>query len=133
MNEQDKEKVRKLLIKSGGSKVLEDLIMYVTAIEDDIDNYRESNRRLREDYNKDDEIVKLKKEIEDIRKKSFLTLDDVELKAYKEFSSKHYESCYKRRRGTTHVEFYGTGLGDVIIVKCPICNETEDITNVDNW
>jgi hypothetical protein len=133
MNDKISEKINELVVKSKGIKVLEDLVKYVRALEKDKDVAWKNYHKLRDEYNKDEEIAKLKQTIEDMRKKSFLTLDDVELEAYTKFTTKHYESCYKRKRGTTHVEFFGTGLGNVITVKCSVCDAIEDITNIDNW
>ena len=94
-------------------------------------------KRLRE-YNKDEEIVKRDQKIRDLYDHSLLQLSDVELQREEAFREKHYEKCcgngkYKGRGNTWIYTLTGTGIGTCIEIKCPLCGESEDITDTDSW
>ena len=113
-----------------------------------IENLRESYNDMKKtvDYmrnqlnswNKDEEIQKYKAAAEDARHHSLLQLSDNEVKAIKDFRDKHYKKCaeplHNKAAGNTYIyELTGTGLGTCIKITCPICGETKDITDTDNW
>ena len=75
---------------------------------------------------------------EDTRHHSLLQLSDNEVKAIKDFRDKHYKKCaeplHSKAAGNTYIyELTGTGLGTCIKITCPICGETEDVTDTDSW
>lgn len=77
------------------------------------------------------EIQKLEKEIEHLIKHSLEIFSEKEYKKYIKFRDKHYKSC---KNGYKHIfELTGTGIGTVIKIKCPFCNEEEDITDMSTW
>lgn len=89
-------------------------------------------------WNKDAEIQKYKDRAENISRHSLISLSDKELESEKAFRKKHYESCarplHSKAAGNTYIyEITGTGIGTIITVKCPICGESEDITDISSW
>ena len=55
---------------------------------------------------------------------------------YKQFSDQHYKQHKaegKTIAGGFLITFTSTGIGDTVIVKCPVCGVAHDITDVDNW
>ena len=84
-----------------------------------------------QDYNKDEEIRKREQEIKNIYDHSPIVLTDLESKAWKHFREYHYNKC--GNDGHYIFDIYGTGIGNVIILKCPICDKEEDITDYDSW
>lgn len=54
-----------------------------------------------------------------------------EAERYKAFRHYHYVKCNNARH--VIVLLSGTGLGEAIRVKCPICGEEKDITDCDAW
>jgi hypothetical protein len=110
---------------NGHVKMLSDLSAY-------IENLILSNEELRtklNDWNKDEEIQKLKGEIDEIRRNNIHLLSSTEKKDAQEFSEKHYYSC----KGNTSYTFVGTGIGTSIKVRCTKCNKEKDITDISNW
>lgn len=88
------------------------------------------------DFRKDEEIREAERARDYIAEHSLLTLSDRELAAERAFCRKHYElhTPHTRVSGSTYIyTLTATGLGTVIKIKCPVCNEEEDITDTENW
>jgi len=103
-------------------------------LEDQVEYYK---KKL-EEYNKDSEIQKYKAEIQELRSRSLLLMSDKEAKAARDFRNRHYEKCAlplnSKSAGNTYIyELTGTGLGTCIKITCPICGQSEDITDIDSW
>ena len=91
-----------------------------------------------EEWNKDQEIEKYKKQAEDIRIHSLQYLTDNELKEIESFKKNHYARCaaplQNKAKGDTYIyTITNTGLGAIIQITCPLCGETKDITDTDSW
>lgn len=89
-------------------------------------------------WNKDEEIQKWKKLAEDNRKYCLCHLSPKEYEAERAFIHKHYEECAaplkSKAKGNTYIyELTGTGFGTCIKITCPICGQSEDITDTDSW
>lgn len=83
------------------------------------------------DWNKDEEVKKLRDLAEWYRSHSLQTLSDDELLMIKEFRDAHYNSC---GNGSTYqYELVGTGIGTAIKIRCPKCGEERDITDYSSW
>lgn len=57
-------------------------------------------------------------------------LSPVEYERAKTFREKHYQSC-KNNRYIYDLE--GTGIGTIVKIKCPVCGEEKNITDLDSW
>lgn len=82
-------------------------------------------------WNKDEEIQKANNEVKYIRNHSLQILSDKEMKAYQEFRGAHWNRC--GNSGIYNITLEGTGIGTVIKVRCPYCDEEKDITDIDSW
>lgn len=76
-------------------------------------------------------------EITDLRyklKRSIGNLTEKEYERYISFIEKHYKLHRKDKKyiGIT-VHLLGCGMGTSYKLECPICHETEDITDTDSW
>ena len=65
-------------------------------------------------------------------------MSDKEIEAERNFRYRHYEKCAlplnNKSAGNTYIyELTGTGLGTCIKITCPICGQSEDITDIDSW
>lgn len=79
-------------------------------------------------YNKDEEIQKLKEEIEKIKVNSLFNLTDVEKKRDLAFKQKHTEMHDQDCSGFMYRIDYDA-IGSFLTIKCPVCGEEEDITD----
>lgn len=77
-----------------------------------------------------DEIADLKHKL----KRSIGKLTEKEYERYTSFTEKHYKLHRKDKKyiGIT-VHLLGCGVGTSYKLECPICHETEDITDIDSW
>lgn len=92
---------------------------------------RDRYRQLVNEWNKDEEIQKAQQQAEFYRRNSLHELSESEAKRIREFREEHYKSC--KNSGTYQFELNGTGIGEAITIKCPCCNEEEDITDYSTW
>ena len=106
--------------------MLKQLKDYIDLLKKDKEAYA---KRLRE-YNKDEKIVELEREIERLWDNSIYVCIGKEKELYDEFKKDHYKSC-----GTSDIiiTLSPIGIGTVIKVKCPVCGEEEDITDINCW
>lgn len=91
--------------------------------------WRKSREEVREEFR--DEIEDLQRAID----RSPTPFTEVEGSSYCTFLDKHRECRKSANKGAYDVtiHIHGTGLGDVYTVECPICHETEDITDIGAW
>lgn len=70
-------------------------------------------------------------------KKLTFEISGIELERIEEFKKKHIETCTKKQNLTLGeywtYSFIPTGLGKCIEIKCNLCGETEDVTDIDCW
>ena len=117
----------KLLSEQKFEKAIEDIVDYVN----DCEKQKEYFENKLKEYNKDEEIEKKNKTIENLYSHSLIQLSDKELLEVKEFRKIHYEKC---KNGNDFIyELIGTGLGTCIKIKCPKCKKEKDITDTENW
>lgn len=93
-------------------------------------NNADVHRQL-DEWNKDEEILKAQEWAEYYRGHSLCQLTDKELASIKTFRAKHYASC--KNGNKYQFELTGTGVGEAIDIRCPICGESENITDYDAW
>lgn len=60
-------------------------------------------------------------------------LSELEIVKAKSFEKKHRKKCMKHRQERFTIRGYYTGIGAIIKIKCPICGQVEDITDVGSW
>lgn len=87
---------------------------------------RAAREQVRE-WNKDEEIQKLKNEIAHYRKHSLLQLTDKSKEKLDAFTLKHIHSH------TFIYQITGTGIGSIVKVSCDKCGEEIDITDAESW
>lgn len=106
---------------------VDNLIDVVEGLEKEKDN---AESKLAE-FNKDKEIKNLEDKLNKTYKLSLFNMSEKEYDDNKLFMKKHYQSCHN---GNTFIyTLSGTGIGCTIKVKCPVCGEEVDITDISNW
>lgn len=84
-------------------------------------------------YDKDEEISKRDKTIESLYRRSICVMSDTEAKADKAFRTKHWKETGCKNGNHYVYDLVGTGLGTGITITCPVCGESEDITDSSSW
>lgn len=116
----------KIITKPNISKCFEEVDDYIRYIED----LAAERLKTINEYNKDEEISKLKDEISNLKRKSIGFMSEKEYDMYREFVREHNKKCKK-----PNIEFRvsGTSLGSIIKCSCLCCGETIDITDISSW
>lgn len=84
-------------------------------------------------YNIDSEIKALKDENTSIRMRSLVTLTEKELKDLGAFRMLHYAKHPDVDNNIWDFRLVYTGIATQIVVTCPYCNESKDITDYSSW
>lgn len=69
--------------------------------------------------------------LKDELSRSWMTLSPLEDESLRKFRDKHYQLHKKDNGFIAHI--FCTGIGTCYRIECPICHESEDITDVSNW
>ena len=96
---------------------------------------RDAHETLRE-FRKDAEIAEANADRDYIRSHALHIFSDKEREADRAFRRLHYEmhTPHTRTSGNTYIyTLTGTGVGTCVKVKCPVCGEEEDITDIGSW
>lgn len=106
----------------------------IRELEDECNSLLEDRDDLIEElrsWNRDVEIQKLEEQIRWYRAHSLQMLSDKEKESIQEFIESHFHSC---NNGSTYqYELAGTGIGTVIKIRCPICQQEKNITDYSTW
>lgn len=124
-----------------GYRIIEDFDTAVEKLKTSYDYMKDRVQDMEstlENWNKDDELQKLRNSNEWLHKHSLLTVSDKEMESLRAFRDKHYEMCcgngkYKSKGNTWIYTISGTGIGHIIKITCPECGQTEDVTDIDSW
>lgn len=104
-----------------------EMVDYVNFCQEEKERYR---AQLAE-YNKDEEIQKLKSRIEKMSANSLMIMSDKEAAADKAFREAHYKKC--KNGNSYQYTLTGTGIGVCIEITCPVCKKKKDITDTSSW
>ena len=113
-------------------KMLQELSDKIELMQEDHDDLVESYRKLKDEKFKDEEIKKLKEELDFYQRNTLVTLSDKQRENARRFQKEHYENC---ETGMISFKYtiIPTGIGNVVEIRCPKCGEILDLTDYDLW
>ena len=113
-------------------KMLQELSDKIELMQEDHDDLVEWYRKLKDEKFKDEEIKRLKKELDFYQRNTLVTLSDKQRENARRFQKEHYENC---DTGMTSFKYtiIPTGIGNVVEIRCPKCGEILDLTDYDLW
>lgn len=113
-------------------KMLQELSDKIELMQEDHDDLVESYRKLKDEKFKDEEIKRLKEELDFYQRNTLVTLSDKQRENARRFQKEHYENC---ETGMISFKYtiIPTGIGNVVEIKCPKCGEILDLTDYDLW
>ena len=113
-------------------KMLQELSDKIELMQEDHDDLVESYRKLKDEKFKDEEIKRLKEELDFYQRNTLVTLSDKQRENARRFQKEHYENC---ETGMTSFKYtiIPTGIGNVVEIRCPKCGEILDLTDYDLW
>ena len=113
-------------------EMLQELSNKIELMQEDHDDLVESYRKLKDEKFKDEEIKRLKEELDFYQRNTLVTLSDKQRENARRFQKEHYENC-----DTGMISFkytiIPTGIGNVVEIRCPKCGEILDLTDYDLW
>ena len=108
-------------------KELEDLI---DILQEDKEDYRQAYLEVKDEKFKDEELKRLKEELEFYKRNSLVTLSDTQKKRADEFIHEHYKKCDTGHRSFVYT-VTPTNVITVVELRCPICGEIIDVSDYD--
>ena len=113
-------------------KMLQELSDKIELMQEDHDDLVESYRKLKDEKFKDEEIKRLKEELDFYQRNTLVTLSDKQRENARCFQKEHYENC---ETGMISFKYtiIPTGIGNVVEIRCPKCGEILDLTDYDLW
>ena len=113
-------------------KMLQELSDKIELMQEDHDDLVESYRKLKDEKFKDEEIKRLKKELDFYQRNTLVTLSDKQRENARCFQKEHYENCETGMMSFKYT-IIPTGIGNVVEIRCPKCGEILDLTDYDLW
>ena len=113
-------------------KMLQELSDKIELMQEDYDDLVESYRKLKDEKFKDEEIKRLKEELDFYQRNTLVTLSDNQRESARRFQKEHYENCETGKVSFKYT-IIPTGIGNVVEIRCPKCGEILDLTDYDLW
>ena len=113
-------------------KMLQELSDKIELMQEDHDDLVESYRKLKDEKFKDEEIKRLKEELDFYQRNTLVTLSDKQRENARRFQKEHYENCETGKVSFKYT-IIPTGIGNVVEIRCPKCGEILDLTDYDLW
>lgn len=134
MDKRDADKIWEKAILRGKDvkKMLQELSDKIELMQEDYDDLVESYRKLKDEKFKDEEIKRLKEELDFYQRNTLVTLSDNQRESARRFQKEHYENCETGKVSFKYT-IIPTGIGNVVEIRCPKCGEILDLTDYDLW
>ena len=134
MDKRDVDKIWEKAILRGKDvkKMLQELSDKIELMQEDHDDLVESYRKLKDEKFKDEEIKRLKEELDFYQRNTLVTLSDKQRENARRFQKEHYENCETGMMSFKYT-IIPTGIGNVVEIRCPKCGEILDLTDYDLW
>ena len=84
-------------------------------------------------YDKEEEISKRDKTIENLYRCSICVMSAEEAKADIAFRTKHWKETGCKNSNHYIYDLVGCGFGTDITIICPVCGERKNITDISSW
>ena len=134
MDKRDVDKIWEKAILRGKDvkEMLQELSDKIELMQEDHNDLVESYRKLKDEKFKDEEIKRLKEELDFYQRNTLVTLSDKQRENARCFQKEHYENCDTGMMSFKYT-IIPTGIGNVVEIRCPKCGEILDLTDYDLW
>jgi hypothetical protein len=107
---------------------LKELEALIDILQEDKEDYRQAYLKVKDEKFKDEELTRLREELDFYKRNSLVTLSDEQMKRANEFIHEHYKKC-----DTGHKSFVytvtPTNVITVVELRCPVCGEIIDLSD----
>lgn len=111
---------------------LKELESQIDMLQDDKEYYRRLYVEVRDEKFKDEELKKVKEELDFYKRNSLVTLSDAQRERANEFIHEHYKKCETGHRSFTYT-VTPTNVITIVELRCPKCGEIIDVSNYNEW
>lgn len=120
---------RKAILRGKDIKdTLKELEALINLLQEDKEDYRQAYLEVKDEKFKDEELTRLREELEFYKRNSLVTLSDVQKKRADEFIHEHYKKCDTGHRSFVYT-VTPTNVITIVELRCPKCGEIIDVSN----
>lgn len=105
-------------------KELEDLI---DILQEDKEDYKQAYLEVKDEKFKDEELERLREELDFYKRNSLVTLSDEQMKRANEFIHEHYKKCETGHRSFVYT-VTPTNVITIVELRCPVCGEIIELS-----
>ena len=109
---------------------LKELESQIDMLQDDKEYYRRLYVEARDEKFKDEEIKRLREELEFYKRNNLVTLSDAQKKRADEFIHEHYKKCDTGYKNFVYT-VTPTNVITIVELRCPVCGEIIDVSSYD--
>lgn len=107
---------------------LKELETQIDILQEDKEDCRKAYLKIKDEKFKDEELKRLKEELDFYKRNSLVVLSDEQRERAKEFQHEHYKKCETGHRSFVYT-VTPTNVITIVELRCPICGEIIDVSN----
>ena len=111
-------------------ETLKELETQIEILQEDKEDCRRAYLKVKDEKFKDEELKRLREELEFYKRNSLVTLSDKQKKRAEEFIHEHYKKCDTGYRSFVYT-VTPTNVITIVELRCPICGEIIDVSSYD--
>ncbi len=109
-------------------ETLKELETQIDILQEDKEDYRQAYLEVKDEKFKDEEVKRLKEELDFYKRNSLVVLSDTQRERAEEFQREHYKKCETGHRSFTYT-VTPTNVITIVELRCPKCGEIIDVSN----
>ena len=107
---------------------LKELETQIDILQEDKEDYRQAYLEIKDEKFKDEEVKRLKEELDFYKRNNLVTLSDAQKERAEDFQREHYEKCDTGHRSFVYT-VTPTNVITIVELRCPKCGEIIDVSN----
>lgn len=107
---------------------LKELENQIDMLQDDKEDYRQAYLEVKDEKFENEEIKRLKEELDFYKRNSLAVLSDAQRERAEEFQREHYKKCDTGHRSFVYT-VTPTNVITIVELRCPKCGEIIDVSN----
>ena len=108
--------------------ILKELETQIDILQEDKEDYRQAYLEVKDEKFKDEEVKRLKEELDFYKRNSLVVLSDEQKERADNFIHEHYKKCETEYRSFVY-SVTPTNVITIVELRCPKCGEIIDVTN----
>lgn len=107
---------------------LKELETQIDILQEDKEDYRQAYLEVKDEKFKDEEVKRLKEELDFYKRNSLVVLSNTQRERAEEFQREHYKKCETGHRSFVYT-VTPTNVITIVELRCPKCGEIIDVSN----